>query len=84
MEISRGIPTVILSAATATQEELNEREDWVAQTAYGKHIQVPDSGHWLHLEQPEIVVGAVSDILGLFTGRALGIKPLGVLPAEGQ
>ncbi|HZS53002.1 MAG TPA: alpha/beta hydrolase [Bryobacteraceae bacterium] len=61
----RGRPMVILSAATAKQEELDERDEWIKQSGCGKHIQVPESGHWLHLEHPELVVEAVQEVINM-------------------
>ncbi len=56
-------PTIILSAANAKAQELEERDLWVSASSRGRHIQVPDSGHWLHLENPQAVVRAVEEIL---------------------
>jgi pimeloyl-ACP methyl ester carboxylesterase len=59
MPISPDIPVVILSAATATAEELVERDAWAAASTRGQHIRTQGTGHWLQLEQPEVVVDAV-------------------------
>lgn len=59
----RGIPTTILSAASATPGELQERDRWVSESGLGRHIRVPDSGHWLHLEHPDLVIGAVREMV---------------------
>ncbi len=62
----KGIPTIILSAANARQEELEEREEWIKQSGVGRQIRVAESGHWLHLEKPELVVAAVGEMVQLF------------------
>lgn len=53
------IPVVILSAADSTAVELEERERWVRESRNGVHVHVANSGHWVQLEQPQVVVDAV-------------------------
>ena len=53
------LPVVILSSATAAPDELRERAGWLAPLAQAQHILIPETGHWLHLEQPEAVAAAV-------------------------
>lgn len=64
------IPVVVLSAANSTALELEERERWVRESHNGRHVIVPNSGHWIQLEQPQIVVDAVRDLVRAF--RACG------------
>ena len=66
MQVSPAIPLIILSAATANPEELAEREAWIAGRSNARHTMVAGTGHWLHLERPELVVQAV---LELVSGR---------------
>jgi pimeloyl-ACP methyl ester carboxylesterase len=54
-----GIPFAILSAGSATAEEVAEREAWVAGSGLGRHLRLPGTGHWLQLEVPEVVVETV-------------------------
>jgi pimeloyl-ACP methyl ester carboxylesterase len=61
----KGVPMIVLSAANAKPEELQEREEWIKQSGWGKQIQVPESGHWLHLERPELVIAAVQEVVEL-------------------
>lgn len=58
-----GMPMIILSAANANLAELQERDHWIASNGTGKHIQVHDSGHWLHLEHPQVLLTAINEIL---------------------
>lgn len=53
------MPVAILSGASATEEELRERDGWLMGLVETDHVVVPDSGHWLHLERPEEVANAV-------------------------
>jgi pimeloyl-ACP methyl ester carboxylesterase len=59
MPIAAAIPVIVLSAASATSAELEEREAWVACHRGAEHIKVPGTGHWLHLERAEVVAAAV-------------------------
>jgi pimeloyl-ACP methyl ester carboxylesterase len=53
------LPVAVLSAATATEDELRERDDWLMGLVETEHTVVPETEHWLHLEQPEKVTEAV-------------------------
>ena len=63
MSIPPDIPLIILSAINATEEELRERDSWAQQSKHGKHIRVPESGHWIQLERPDAVVAAVRELV---------------------
>jgi pimeloyl-ACP methyl ester carboxylesterase len=65
MIVSPEIPVIVLSAANATASELQERDQWVRQSKRGRHIQVENTGHWLHLERPDVVAEAVRELLKL-------------------
>lgn len=53
------LPVAILSAASATQDELRERDSWLMGLLEAQHLVLPESGHWLHLERPEEVAEAI-------------------------
>lgn len=53
------LPVAILSAASATQEELRERDSWLMGLLETEHRVLQQGGHWLHLERPEEVAQAV-------------------------
>ena len=57
------LPTLIFSAATATPAELAERDGWLTLHPKSRHEKVPNTGHWLHLEQPQLVIEAVRELL---------------------
>ncbi|HSU32334.1 MAG TPA: alpha/beta hydrolase [Bryobacteraceae bacterium] len=63
MPIPPHIPFIILSAASATEEELKERDSWVEGCPWGKHIRLNRCGHWLQLEQPGAIVDAIREIM---------------------
>jgi pimeloyl-ACP methyl ester carboxylesterase len=57
------IPFIVLSAASATEAELRERDGWVARSPNGTHLRIENTGHWLQLERPEAIVAAVKEIV---------------------
>ncbi len=61
--LANSVPTVILSAATATARELEERTRWLQSSPDGWQVVLPDCGHWVQVEQPEAVVAAVRGAL---------------------
>jgi pimeloyl-ACP methyl ester carboxylesterase len=63
MSVPANIPVTILSAGTATAEELRERDAWTDQIERGRHFKVPGAGHWLQLETPEMIAYAVREII---------------------
>jgi len=63
MQLPAHTPFIIISAATATPAELAERDSWVGQSRHGRHIQAANAGHWLQLDQPDLVVAAVRELV---------------------
>ncbi len=61
MPLPAEIPLTILSAASATTDELAERAAWVAASQNACHIRVEGTGHWLQLERPELVASVIHD-----------------------
>jgi pimeloyl-ACP methyl ester carboxylesterase len=53
------LPVAILSAASAPEDELRERDGWLTGLLQTRHIILPETGHWLHLARPEQVTAAV-------------------------
>ena len=70
LDVPDAIPMMILSAATASPAELAEREALLTRCRHGKHIRAANSGHWVHLDQPELVVQAIREMLELTGGAA--------------
>ena len=71
MPVPKSIPMIILSASNATQAELQERDRWIASNQAGRHIRVPNSSHWLHLDNPDTVVAAIREVLAAARERFL-------------
>ena len=57
------VPVTILSAANSTSTERAEREAIARASARGRHIIAANSGHWIHLDEPELVVQAIREVV---------------------
>jgi hypothetical protein len=56
----RGIPVTVLTPVTAaplTQNQLDHIGDSVRQTI------APKSDHWIHLDEPDLVINAIRDMI---------------------
>jgi pimeloyl-ACP methyl ester carboxylesterase len=53
------IPLTVLSAETANPYAVAEHHGDSLRSLVGEHRVVPDSGHWIHLDQPEVVADAI-------------------------
>ena len=60
---SRSIPVTVISAGGLTQTQRAEHESIARSSDRGRHIVASRSGHWVHLDEPEVVVEAIRDIL---------------------
>lgn len=52
------VPITILSAANSTPSQLAEREALAT-----KHIVATKSGHWIHFDEPELVIESIRELL---------------------
>jgi pimeloyl-ACP methyl ester carboxylesterase len=59
------IPVSILSAANSTPAQLAERDAMAGRSPRGKHVVVRDTGHWIHLDQPQVVIETIREIVEL-------------------
>jgi pimeloyl-ACP methyl ester carboxylesterase len=59
------IPLTVLSAANSTPQQLEEREAWARRSPRGQHIIARKSGHWIQLDEPQLVVQAIREMIGL-------------------
>ena len=66
LDESRGLedlPTVVLSSAGASADTLAEHRRDAGLSTRGEQSIVPDTGHWINLDSPEVIVGAVRRML---------------------
>jgi pimeloyl-ACP methyl ester carboxylesterase len=57
------IPITVLSAANSTPGQLREREEMARRSPRGQHITARKSGHWIQLDEPDLVVQAIREMV---------------------
>ena len=62
-ELPAKIPVTIFSAANSPPAQLAERDTIARRSLGGKHIIATKSGHWIHFDEPEIVVQAIREMV---------------------
>ena len=62
-EISCDIPVVVISAASQSQAYREEQARIAARSTRGRQVLAVGSGHWVHLDEPDLVVEAVRDLV---------------------
>jgi pimeloyl-ACP methyl ester carboxylesterase len=60
-----GMPITVLSASNSTPEQLAERDHLTSRSPRGRHIIARKSGHWIHLDEPDLVVDAIREMVEL-------------------
>ncbi len=53
------MPLTILSAGNATPEQIAEWDRLAATSPIGQHIRAQTAGHWVHLDEPGLVLTAI-------------------------
>jgi len=62
-EPSPRIPVVVLSASNSTPSQLAERAATARHSSRGRHIVAEKSGHWIHLDEPALVVDVIREMV---------------------
>jgi len=57
------VPVVVLSAGARDPRWRDADARLARASSNGRHIISPHSGHWVHLDDPELVVGAIDDVI---------------------
>jgi pimeloyl-ACP methyl ester carboxylesterase len=57
------IPIIVLSAGNAPPQQLEERDQMAHRSPRGQHIIARKSGHWIQLDEPELVVEAIREMV---------------------
>jgi pimeloyl-ACP methyl ester carboxylesterase len=65
------IPVTVLSGGHQPQVRLDEHAAIAARSFRGRHIVADKSRHWIHLDQPELVVEAVRELIAATQAAAV-------------
>jgi pimeloyl-ACP methyl ester carboxylesterase len=57
------IPVSILSASNSSAAQLAERDAVKRRSLHGKHIIAVKSGHWIHFDEPDLVIQAIREMV---------------------
>jgi pimeloyl-ACP methyl ester carboxylesterase len=57
------LPLAVLSATDAPPSQMAEHERAARQSRRGEHRVARQSGHWIPLEEPELVIEAVRNVV---------------------
>jgi len=63
LELPGDLPIVVLTAANAPDEQRRFHERLAARSTRGRHVVASKSGHWIPLEEPELVIEACRDVI---------------------
>lgn len=58
-----GKPVVVISAGTTSPQRLAEQLEIVRLSSRGRHLVARSSGHWIQLDDPELVTGAILEAI---------------------
>jgi pimeloyl-ACP methyl ester carboxylesterase len=61
-ELPDHIPITILSASNSGPAQLAERDAIACHSLHGKHVVAAKSGHWIHFDEPELVIRSIREI----------------------
>ena len=59
------LPLIVISGAHLTREQQAEQASVASLSTAGRHVVAEGSGHWVHLDRPDLVAGAVREILAV-------------------
>lgn len=57
------LPLAVISSASAAERRLQADSVLARTSTRGRHIVAPDSGHWVPLDAPQVVIDAISDMV---------------------
>lgn len=64
------VPVIVLSAGRRDPRWIDADAALARQSSKGRHIVSSESGHWVHLDDPDLVVDAIRDVVDAYkTGK---------------
>lgn len=58
------LPLVTISSTNPGEYRLRQQDRLAQLSTRGRHIMAPNSGHWIPLDQPAVIIEAVKEVLG--------------------
>jgi len=62
------IPVIVISGAHQPDGEMASHRRMAAASPRGRHLIAADSGHWILFDQPDVIVGAVRELVEIARG----------------
>ena len=62
------VPVVVISAAGSGEHRLQADAALARRSTRGRHILAADSGHWVPLDAPEVVIDAITTLVSEIRG----------------
>jgi pimeloyl-ACP methyl ester carboxylesterase len=59
----RDIPLVVLSASNSSPSQMEGHGALARLSSQGKHIVACKSGHWIQLDEPDLVIGSIREVV---------------------
>jgi pimeloyl-ACP methyl ester carboxylesterase len=66
------MPLVVLSASGSYPSRMKEHEALARLSSRGRHIVASKSGHWIQLDEPDLVVESIREVVGAVRRRLQG------------
>jgi pimeloyl-ACP methyl ester carboxylesterase len=62
------LPLITISAATASPERRRLQDGLARRSSAGRHITARESGHWIPLDEPGVIVQAIDEVVRMVRG----------------
>jgi pimeloyl-ACP methyl ester carboxylesterase len=78
-------PLAILTASRPSPDRIRDQEEEARRSRRARHVVAGRSGHWIPLDEPELVIEAIRDVVTeVRRSRAIGELPEGVETREAR
>ena len=64
------IPLVVLSASSSSPSDIKGHEALAHLSSQGKHVVASKSGHWIQLDEPDLVIESIREVVELVGRRS--------------
>jgi pimeloyl-ACP methyl ester carboxylesterase len=71
-QIPAHIPVTVISGAHQLPVRLAEHQAIAAHSLHGKHLIAEKGAHWVHLDQPELIVEAFCEMAEKLKAESIG------------